>query len=307
MDLKEPLPLALLVCRKDAIKKQIKDFMGHSFQIIESEKQEEILTLLSEQAVDFILLDQYDDPEFGLSLCKFIKKHKRFTHLPIILIADKYDSAFTKEALNQGITNFLYTPFTSHTLHSTIAVEKHYKEILLELTTFSQKLKKLAEHDPLTNFYNRYVLYDHGRKEIDRALRGPLPLSLLMIDIDHFKEVNDLYGHLVGDEVLVQLADCISKTQRSYDLTVRFGGEEFVLLLSNTPEHKATIVAEKIRQNVEKTPFVTTKGIIHLTISIGVAELSSARPRLELLLQDADEALYNAKLLGRNQVQVAHS
>ncbi|MDR3624205.1 MAG: diguanylate cyclase [Chlamydiales bacterium] len=301
----DPLPTLLIAIKEQEIKQQVKDLLEQTYKIIDVASTEEALNSLCNLKIDFMIVDHAPGEALGFTLCKQVKTHKRFSYLPILLIMREYDPLFAKEALDGGVTNFLYHPLSPHAIHAAIMVAEHHKNIVLELTSFSQKLKRLAEHDPLTNFYNRYVLYDHGRKEIDKAIRGKLPLSLLMIDIDHFKEVNDLYGHLVGDEVLVQLAELILKTQRSYDLSIRFGGEEFAILLPNTSLNQASTVAEKIRLNVSKTPFITTKGIIHISISAGVAMLAPEKPRLELLLQDADEALYEAKIHGRNQVRLA--
>ena len=166
-----------------------------------------------------------------------------------------------------------------------------------------------ARHDPLTGLFNRLALNDHILAELARANRGSLPLSLAILDIDHFKVVNDLHGHLVGDQALAHLAHILTQTVRPYDWVGRWGGEEFLVVLAGTSLEEAAIIAERLRTQIVDSPLPLAAGQpLRLTVSIGVActDLHPAgEGDAEWLFRHADEALYAAKHAGRNQVSCA--
>ncbi len=161
---------------------------------------------------------------------------------------------------------------------------------------------RLASHDPLTGVQNRLALEQALRREVDLARRQQAPLSMLVIDADHFKRFNDRYGHAFGDDVLRALANAASATVRRSDLLFRFGGEEFVVLASHTNREGATLLAERIREAVAAIQTVRGRDIT-LSVSIGVAELQNGEDA-DSLFERADEAVYQAKEAGRNRVAV---
>ena len=166
-----------------------------------------------------------------------------------------------------------------------------------------EETQRLAVTDALTQLYNRHQLYVLGKREFDHAQRYNQPLSALMIDADHFKRVNDIFGHATGDQVLQNLARHIQKNTREVDITGRYGGEEFVVLLPNTRCDAATKLADRLRTHINNENTATRSGNHPiLTISIGVAELDEDTPTFEALLDKADAALYKAKRTGRNRV-----
>lgn len=168
----------------------------------------------------------------------------------------------------------------------------------------TKELERLAHTDALTGVFNRRGLIDHLTSEIDRAERYDHQLSLLMVDLDHFKDVNDIYGHLSGDAVLIEAANILSQACRSTDLLGRYGGEEFLLLLPETDKENARQLAERIRLAVEKHCFNHDDGEeISLTCSIGVTEFQADQSQTSLL-QTVDRMLYSAKNAGRNKVVV---
>ena len=166
------------------------------------------------------------------------------------------------------------------------------------------QLEQLALHDPLTGLANRRKFVERFAYEIARADRFRTPPSLLMIDVDHFKAINDQHGHLAGDACLKSLAALLAQSMRSVDLAARFGGEEFVVLLPETPEAQALVAAERMRSKVQAQPI----GIggdappVPITISVGVASAAGPAPTLDEMLARADAAVYRAKHAGRNQV-----
>jgi len=176
--------------------------------------------------------------------------------------------------------------------------------VTLENARIFEETQNQAATDPLTGAYNRRGMLQMGEFELLRARRAKSPLSALMFDIDHFKRVNDHYGHLAGDQVLRGLAEICRQSSRSIDVLCRYGGEEFLILLPNTALEAAARFAERLRRNVENTPLHTDEGPLRVTVSIGVAQLRNDS-NLKSLIERADRALYAAKHAGRNRVQTA--
>jgi two-component system cell cycle response regulator len=186
------------------------------------------------------------------------------------------------------------------------AVSAIHRAKIMEITKAdNRRLEALAHIDPLTDVLNRRALTDRLALEMDRARRYASQVTLLMIDLDHFKRINDTHGHLVGDEVLMEMATLLQHTIRSVDVVARYGGEEFVVLLPETAEGGAVAFAERIRERLEEHPFVLESGdTLHLTASIGVATFPSPKVEsVEDLFTRADQALYRAKAEGRNRVR----
>jgi diguanylate cyclase (GGDEF)-like protein len=176
--------------------------------------------------------------------------------------------------------------------------------IALENARLYIEVQKQAITDELTGLYNRRGLFEFGNREVERAHRFQRPLSALMLDIDHFKLVNDQYGHQAGDAVLETLAKRCRKNIRGIDIPGRYGGEEFLFLLVEDDIEEASQVAERLRTCFVNVPITTQAGDILITVSIGVAAASLETQDLAALIGRADEALYQAKKAGRNCVRV---
>jgi diguanylate cyclase (GGDEF)-like protein len=183
--------------------------------------------------------------------------------------------------------------------------------IALENARLFNQTQILAITDSLTGLNNRRHLIEYAEKELLRAHRLNYPISLIMLDIDHFKVINDSHGHLVGDQILIQLAALMKNTIRELDLLGRYGGEEFIIILPHTNQETAISVAERLRILVSKEAFETDAGVLEITISLGVSAIDMANyaypdvpPDIDILTREADQALYKAKNSGRNQVCV---
>jgi diguanylate cyclase (GGDEF)-like protein/PAS domain S-box-containing protein len=174
--------------------------------------------------------------------------------------------------------------------------------VSIENANLYSKVEYLATNDALSGLYNRRYLFELSRIEVERSSRYGCPLSAVILDIDHFKKVNDTYGHNVGDQVIQGLGAVIRKNLRNVDITGRYGGEEFVFLLPETELPQAEHVANRLRQAIASTVFDTTRGPVSITISLGVAKLEDENPELGYMLDCADKAMYRAKLTGRNKV-----
>jgi len=174
-----------------------------------------------------------------------------------------------------------------------------YQQQLIEAKKLYERLSVM---DELTAVHNRRHLWQRLQEEFARYFRNGQPLSFLLLDIDHFKCINDHYGHLAGDYVLKELCSIIPSILRTYDIVGRYGGEEFGVILPNTNLSSSLMVAERMRSQVEKYSFVFQQQRLPVTISIGLAEVNPDTPDIEKLIHHADEALYQAKESGRNRV-----
>ncbi len=174
-----------------------------------------------------------------------------------------------------------------------------------------QLLMTVIQHgrfDALTGLYNRRYLMEGLTREMARAQRYAVPLSILLLDLDHFKRINDTYGHLMGDTVLETIGTLLRDTLRAIDIPGRYGGEEFCVVLPETPMEDACLLAERIRQRVAAAVFQAPGGLpVAITCSIGVAQLREGPRDIAAMLEDADRALYQAKASGRNRVMVAQT
>ena len=169
-----------------------------------------------------------------------------------------------------------------------------------------QTMREQANIDSLTGLYNRRFLEEYARKLMAMARRKESPLGFIMMDLDHFKSFNDIYGHEIGDHILRQFAKTVTQTMRETNLTARFGGEEFVVLLPDTGAKACVLVAERIRKAVTHmaVPSGTEKPLPQITVSLGIAVYPDHGTELEEVLQASDKALYESKRAGRNRTSV---
>lgn len=184
-----------------------------------------------------------------------------------------------------------------------VQYEKELEEKHRELRRQQGKLKELASLDPLTGIYNRRAFYDQAKEIIDYAKVGDLDVGVLMFDLDNFKDLNDSYGHAIGDEVLLRFTKVVSDCCRTSDIFARLGGEEFCLLLPDTPEGAVRTIAERVRDRIEKTSVMVNGEPIHFTTSVGGTMWVAHETKIDSALNRADNYLYEAKNSGRNVVQ----
>lgn len=242
----------------------------------------------------------------ALRLCSQLRSLERTRALPILLAAEPEGRARILRALDLGINDYLLRPIDRNELVARVRTQLRRKRYADALRENMQYALELAVVDALTGLNNRRFLKSHLASALDRAAHVGRPLSLMLVDVDHFKSVNDTYGHDVGDEVLRTLAQRIRRVVRSADLVCRLGGEEFVIVMSDTPLTVATRIAERVRVSVQSSPFKigAAAGFLSVTVSIGLAERGAgANP--DALMRRADKALYDSKAAGRNRVTSA--
>lgn len=239
-----------------------------------------------------------------LRLCSQLRTLDRTRFLPIVLLADESEEERLVRALELGINDYVVRPIDKQELLARVRTQirrKHYNEHLRQSLT---QTIEMAVTDGLTGLHNRRYLDSHLKTLFERAMNRRRPLSLMITDIDRFKAINDTYGHDAGDEILREFAARLRKNVRGIDLACRYGGEEFVVVMPDTEPALANIVAERVREQIARQPFMVSgqDEPINVTISIGLAGIRHAEDTVAGLVKRADKALYEAKSAGRNRV-----
>ena len=239
----------------------------------------------------------------GLRLCSQLRSLERTRNVPILAIAESDSNARLVRALEIGVNDYLVRPFDKHEMLARVRTQIRKKRYTERLRDSVQLSIEAAVTDPLTGLYNRRYMETHVGTLVDQAAARDKPLSVLVLDIDYFKSINDTYGHDAGDDVLQDFAIRIRKSIRGIDLACRYGGEEFVVVMPETDMAVATMVAERLRRRIASEPFPIQKGTrtIDVTISIGIAALAPDDDAAAVIKR-ADQALYRAKRDGRNRV-----
>lgn len=242
----------------------------------------------------------------ALRLCSQIRSLERTRALPILLIAELDERERILRGLDLGVNDYIARPVDRNELIARVRSLLRRKRYADSLRSNVQAAIELAAVDPLTGLNNRRYLETHLASLIDQAAHKGRPLTLMILDIDHFKSVNDTYGHDAGDEVLKHFARRVRRVVRSADLICRMGGEEFVIVMPDTALNIATKVAERVRSAIESEPFRIDQAghTIPVTTSIGIAE-RGADANADALMRRADKALYESKSSGRNRVTAA--
>ena len=275
--------------------------------VFEAENGVEALKVLSTDNVDLVLSDIIMPRMDGFSLLKSIENHKGWDHIPIILLTAKSELDDRVKGLKQGAWDYLVKPVNPVELLTRIQVMLRIKSLQDKLKNRIHHLERLSIVDPLTGLYNKKYLFDFIKGELKRSSRYGLSVSCLMMDIDHFKEINDKFGHPCADQLLKQLGTLLGEIIRGYDFAARFGGDEFTVILPQQRNREdAFHVAERIRERVENFEFLGTsrskKIKMRITVSLGVAGFPDEDVGdSERLMEKADEALYRAKSTGRNR------
>ena len=261
---------------------------------------------------DIILLDVILPGLDGYEVCRWLKLEEQTKGIPVIMLTVKTELSDKISGLHIGADDYLPKPYNELELNARIYASLRTKALQDELKSKNTQLEELlakveymAITDVLTGLFNRRRLHLDLAKEFERSKRYELPLSLMLMDLDHFKNINDTYGHLAGDMVLQDVAKIIQKNIRETDTAARYGGEEFIVLLPNTKKEDAVHLAERMRLSIENHTFPDMQNAA-ITISIGIAGVPDKDITTEdKIVQCADIALYKSKQNGRNRTVVA--
>ena len=295
----------VIIIDDDAVHaRRMNDKLSSEYQVTIFSDHVEALEYAKKNPVDLIFISASLAEIDGLRLATQFKAVEPLRHVPIVMLVDEDDQPLMLKALDLGVNDYLVVPVDYNEMMARVKTQIRRKKYQDALKSNYQESVSLAITDALTGLYNRHYLDTHLTNMVQSSLKNSKPMALAIMDMDHFKEVNDTYGHDVGDEVLKHLARIIIGSTRSTDLVARFGGEEFVMLMPLTDFRSAFEVSERMRKKVETYPFVISHpiGQIHKTVSIGLSALNLSGDSPEQLLKRADTALYQSKNSGRNKV-----
>jgi len=289
--------------------RMISEALGANNQVTVVDNDNEALQQADVGDYDVVIVSLTLEEVDGLRVCSQLRSRPATRHVPILALIEEGDLELLAKALDLGVTDYVMTPLDRNELIARVRTQvrrKHYQDRLrLDL----DESVTMASVDALTKLHNRRYLTNHLGREFERAIENKKPLSVIMVDVDHFKKVNDTYGHAVGDEVLIELAKRMIECTRTTDLSARLGGEEFVVVMPETTPQVAQTVAERLREGVASKPFPRQDGQpgLNVTVSLGVAIIKGPGDSPADLLARADDALYRAKSGGRNRVVLATS
>lgn len=298
------------------------------YRISFSQSGQDVLQKIGNASFDLILLDIMMPEMDGFEICTRVREHPEYREVPIIFVTAKIDKESIVKGFEVGAVDYIVKPFHGAELLARIRTHlelKAYrerveqiniqlnKEILnglkmqeeLEaskaaLEEMNRKLYEKATKDALTKLFNRRKMTDLIEYEYDRAQRNTLPFSIIITDIDHFKKVNDTYGHDCGDVVLAEVSKTLMSMVRKQDQVGRWGGEEFLLLLPETDTEGALTLAEKMRSKIEESAYCCGQTELKITMTFGISSFSDKKTD-KTVIKEADLALYDGKNNGRNR------
>jgi diguanylate cyclase (GGDEF)-like protein len=279
------------------------------YEVVAVEDGRAALDYLKKRFCPIVLTDWMMPEMDGPDLCRAIRKSEFQGYVFVILLTAKDSKNDIIEGLEAGADDYLTKPFNPAELMARLNTGKRILELERSLRKANEEIRQLSITDPLTGAYNRGYLNDHLPQELKRTLRYGRSLSLMLCDIDHFKRVNDTYGHQAGDMVLKDFSRCLMGCiRKDLDWVARYGGEEFLIVLPETDLSGASLVGERIRKTIEAAQIDLRGKPIRVTASFGVTSIESIDTEADDLCDDlikrADDMLYLAKSEGRNRVKV---
>ncbi len=304
------------------LERVVEVLVREGYEVITAADGREAVKRGAAEALDLVLLDMVLPDMDGLEVLRIMKAARGDQFLPVILLSVKSDLDSRVTGLRIGADDFLAKPFADAEVLARVAAMLRIKQLQDQLRDAKKLMEQLSIEDGLTKLYNHRHFQEELKREFGRAQRYNDPLSLIMIDLDHFKAVNDRYGHPFGDKVLRETAALVKGSVRDHDLCARYGGEEIAVILPKTMMTGALTVAERIHKGMNQKVFeeerpppkagerpeAAASAGVKVTASFGIAAYPSKDiTSAELLVRYADEALYRAKREGRNAICVYQS
>ncbi len=295
--------MKILIVEDEPISRRVLEvnLVGWGYDVTHATDGHEALEMLQSPDAPTLVISDWMMPRMdGLTLCRKIRQMHVAWYIYVILLTAKGAKADVIQGLEAGADDFLTKPFNREEL-------KYRTRTGERITNLERRIRELANTDDLTGVSNRRAFMEIMSMEMARSRRSGTPLSFILTDIDRFKRINDTFGHQAGDRVLQHFADILSASIRPYDTIGRYGGEEFVVCLPGTDLPQAESIAERMRMNTEKAPFMALEGseALCVTASFGAAVYTgNPLDTIDLFIKRADDALYQAKHEGRNRVRL---
>jgi two-component system, cell cycle response regulator len=279
------------------------------YEVVEARNGLEAWRLLhGNDAPKLAVLDWIMPGMDGVEVCKEIRKREDHPYIYLLLLTAKHKKEDVIAGMEAGADDYIAKPFDPNELKVRLRAGRRILDLQAELLSARETLRYQATHDCLTGLLNRSATLEALRNELERASRQGSPLCLMIGDIDHFKNINDTYGHTIGDAVLCEAAQRMRSSLRTYDSVGRYGGEEFLFVLPGCDVQNARKQAERLLLGITNRPVELPRICISFTLSIGVVvKYNVLVEDLESLIQAADAALYQAKLQGRNRVVLSET
>lgn len=299
-------PRLLIIDDQPEQAERLRSHLGSNYLVSLESEPEVALSRVRTGDFDLVVVNMAIEATDPLRLCSSIRSFEETRLTPLLAIVRQGDTRKLVRALDIGVNDYLTRPVEKNELTARVATQIRRKRFIDQLRSSFQASLEMAVTDQLTGLYNRRYLASHLSAMFDRAFWTGRPLSVMILDLDHFKAVNDTHGHDAGDKVIQEFAERIRASVRGIDLACRYGGEEFLIAMPDTEKEFARLVAERLRQEVAAGSVVLNGGRdeLKVTVSIGIAstEDGSKDDTAQKLVKRADEALYAAKSGGRNRV-----
>ncbi len=302
------LPKILLVEDSQTTRALLSKYLTGHYELLHAADGQAAWELLNARAdIELVITDIQMPRMSGQQLLAAIRKGtaEHLRNLPVIVMTTTDDKSDRNLAFLNGANDFITKPIDELELQARVHVHQRLARTIRELEASRRALAEQATTDPLTRLRNRRAFFDNAEKFFAQARRYDADLAVMVLDIDHFKRINDTYGHHGGDEALVNLAQLLSRMTRSEDTVARLGGEEFAVLLPDTNRLGAAVLAERMRSAVERHSFSLAGRTVSITVSIGIASFGiDGQDSVDQLMTAADRRLYLAKSGGRNRICV---
>ncbi len=275
------------------------------YQVMFAKSGQEAIDLFSHHEPSLVITDWQMPDLTGIQLCEHIRNHPGKSYTYLIILTGMTEKQDLVKGLAAGADDYLTKPFHSDELLARVGVGRRIVDLHRQLEAKNVLLKELALTDSLTGLPNRRAIEEWSTRQLSGALRYGFTFHVVLADLDHFKSVNDTYGHEVGDTVLKKFSEILKSHSRRSDICGRVGGEEFLSILTHTTQANARMVVERIRQQVEAAKFEVGGKTLKITASFGLASFEGAQTAdFSRLVSQADAALYVAKRSGRNRIEI---
>lgn len=297
----------MLVDDQDRSASSMEKMLSDIAQVTHVPDDENAAERAREKDYDLVIVSLTMRQTDGLRICSKLRSFEETRQVPILVVVEESERGRKQllRALEMGVNDYLLRPIERLELMARVRTQVRRKRFADRLRENLHLSMQMATTDAVTGLYNRHYMTSHLETQLRSACQNQKPLSLAMLDIDHFKAVNDSYGHAAGDEILKEFAQRIARNVRGVDVVARFGGEEFIVIMPDTDVEDAQTIAERLLSTIGSQPFLLEDGSeVDITTSLGLATSNAETSSASELLEQADAALYRAKEEGRNRVVV---